>query len=178
MQFAAPKVRGLPPGSQSLLSWKNREFALHRARAIRSQLRNDTDHSSTDSPHTKTPRSASGDGALLGCDRGQAASDRLTIWWFRSRNVRATKPLCALRVGFPGYVSMSANAGVISPEDSEDKGRFLSAGFHNVMGFFRDDVPLMELILDDEGPPGTRSPVARFRFRRGVHRAHLGCSTT
>src|SRR5262249_1574698 len=37
------------------------------------------------------------------------------------------------------------------PDDSEDKGRFLSAGYHNTMGFFRDDTPLMELILDEKG---------------------------
>src|SRR5262249_31601545 len=37
------------------------------------------------------------------------------------------------------------------PDDSEDKGRLLSAGFHNVMGYFRDDTPLMELILDEKG---------------------------
>ena len=37
------------------------------------------------------------------------------------------------------------------PDDSDDKGRFLSAGYHNVMGFWRDDVPLMELVLDDSG---------------------------
>lgn len=37
------------------------------------------------------------------------------------------------------------------PDDSEDKGRLLSAGFHNVMGYTRDDTPLMELILDEKG---------------------------
>ena len=37
------------------------------------------------------------------------------------------------------------------PDDSQDKGRLLSAGFHNVMGYFRDDIPLMELILDEQG---------------------------
>ena len=37
------------------------------------------------------------------------------------------------------------------PDDSDDKGRFLSAGYHNVMGFWRDDVPLMELVLDEKG---------------------------
>ena len=29
-----------------------------------------------------------------------------------------------------------------------DEGRYLSAGFHNVMGYFRDDRPLYELLLD------------------------------
>ncbi len=37
------------------------------------------------------------------------------------------------------------------PDDSEDKGRLLSAGYHNMMGYFRDDTPLMELILDEKG---------------------------
>jgi hypothetical protein len=36
------------------------------------------------------------------------------------------------------------------PDDSEDKGRLLSAGYHNVMGYFRDDTPLIELILDEK----------------------------
>jgi len=35
--------------------------------------------------------------------------------------------------------------------DPNDRGRLLSAGFHNMMGYFRDDRPLMELILDENG---------------------------
>ncbi len=34
-------------------------------------------------------------------------------------------------------------------DTKQDRGRYLSAGFHNVMGYFRDDEPLYELILDD-----------------------------
>jgi hypothetical protein len=37
------------------------------------------------------------------------------------------------------------------PITSMDKGRFLGAGFHNVMGYFRDDTPLVQLILDENG---------------------------
>ena len=37
------------------------------------------------------------------------------------------------------------------PDDSEDKGRLLSAGYHNTMGYYRDDLPLMQLILDENG---------------------------
>jgi mono/diheme cytochrome c family protein len=33
---------------------------------------------------------------------------------------------------------------------SKDQGRYLSAGFHNVMGYFRDDQALYELILDNQ----------------------------
>ncbi len=37
------------------------------------------------------------------------------------------------------------------PITSMDKGRLLGAGFHNIMGDFRDDTPLIELILDENG---------------------------
>src|SRR5262249_29142298 len=37
------------------------------------------------------------------------------------------------------------------PITSMDKGRFLGAGFYNVMGYFRDDAPLVQLILDENG---------------------------
>ncbi len=36
-------------------------------------------------------------------------------------------------------------------DTSKDGGRYLSAGFHNLMGFFRDDQALYELILDAKG---------------------------
>ena len=36
-------------------------------------------------------------------------------------------------------------------DDPNDKGRLLTAGLHNSMGYFRDDTPLMEMILDDRG---------------------------
>ncbi|HVY93862.1 MAG TPA: DUF1592 domain-containing protein, partial [Bryobacteraceae bacterium] len=35
------------------------------------------------------------------------------------------------------------------PDDSQDKGRLLSAGYHNVMGYYRDDTALQQLILND-----------------------------
>ena len=43
IQFAAPIVKGLPAGSQPLLSWKNKEFASHRRSSDPQALRNDTD---------------------------------------------------------------------------------------------------------------------------------------
>jgi hypothetical protein len=41
MQFAAPKVAGLPAGSQPLLNWKLRQFNLHRREFDPRALRND-----------------------------------------------------------------------------------------------------------------------------------------
>ena len=39
----------------------------------------------------------------------------------------------------------------IFEKQKQDKGRLLTAGFHNSHGYFRDDQPLYELILDDAG---------------------------
>ena len=50
------------------------------------------------------------------------------------------------------------------PDDSEDKGRSLSAGFHNVMGYTRDDAPLSELILDDKGQKELEALWHQFEF--------------
>ena len=35
-------------------------------------------------------------------------------------------------------------------DTTKDRGRFLDAGFHSLMGYFRDDQPLYELILDEK----------------------------
>ena len=51
---------------------------------------------------------------------------------------------------FPDVFYVSER-GRFFPDDSQDKGRLLSAGYHNVMGYWRDDTPLMELILDEKG---------------------------
>ena len=45
---------------------------------------------------------------------------------------------------------MSANAAAIGPI-SRGQGRLLSAGYHNAVGYYRDDTALMQLILDKDG---------------------------
>ena len=39
----------------------------------------------------------------------------------------------------------------IENEKKNNAGRLLSAGFHSQMGYFRDDMPLFELVLDEKG---------------------------
>ena len=45
-----------------------------------------------------------------------------------------------------------------------DEGRYLSAGFHNVMGYFRDDQPLYELLLDEKQQASWTRCGARLDF--------------
>src|SRR6185436_9206822 len=47
------------------------------------------------------------------------------------------------------YVSERGRDYVGKPREQQERGRLLSAGFHSQMGYFRDDGPLCDLILDD-----------------------------
>jgi hypothetical protein len=66
----------------------------------------------------------------------------------------------------------------------KDEGRYLSAGFHNVMGYFRDDQPLYELLLDKEqqatldGMWRQMDFVASINIRTYVEFAKLGTRGT
>ena len=69
----------------------------------------------------------------------------------QAQHLDAFKIFCAI---FPDkfYVSRRGRQYInLSDVQLEDEGevRLLSAGFHNQMGYFRDDVPLYELILDE-----------------------------
>jgi hypothetical protein len=149
-QFAAPVVRGLPPGSQPLLNWKLRAFNLHRNEFDPAALRNDTDA-------PRTPRAIPGYAGLH-----QEAAPR---WAALTERARLGDPDLVVpaaersryEASFARFASVFPDVfyvkerGRYFPDDSEDPGRFLSAGYHNVMGYWRDDVPLMELILDEKG---------------------------
>ncbi len=50
---------------------------------------------------------------------------------------------------FPDHFYVSER-GRYFPDNTRDVGRHLSAGFHNLMGYFRDDLPLYELMLNDQ----------------------------
>ncbi len=49
------------------------------------------------------------------------------------------------------YVSERDRPYLDRPKERQLKGRLLGAGYHNMMGYFRDDIPLYELILDRAG---------------------------
>ena len=149
MQFAAPKVKGLPPASQPLLNWKLREYASHRRQSDPLALRNDTD------PPPVLPvipkyaglhqEAAYRWAALMARDR--AGDPDLVVPAAKRKRYEAA--FARFATVFPDKFYITER-GRYFPDDSQDKGRLLSAGYHNVVGYFRDDTPLMELILDDE----------------------------
>jgi hypothetical protein len=150
MQFSAPIVRGLPAGSQPLLNWKLKQFALNRNKFDPGSLRNDTD------PPPVVPeipkyaglhREAAPRWAAL-MDKARAGdSDLVVPAGERTKYEAAFTRFASV---FPDHFYITER-GRFFPDDSQDKGRLLSAGYHSVLGFYRDDLPLMELILDDAG---------------------------
>jgi len=150
MQFAAPVVKGLPPGSQALLDWKLREFASHRRNSDPADLRTDTDPPPVVPeipPYPGLHREAAPRWAALSAKARADDMDLIVPAAERSRYEAAFARFASV---FPDTFYVQER-GRYFPDDSEDKGRLLSASYHNTMGYFRDDTPLMELILDENG---------------------------
>jgi len=51
---------------------------------------------------------------------------------------------------FPDAFYVPERVLIFLKEDKDSRGRLLSAGFHLMTGYFRDDAPLSELILDEQ----------------------------
>jgi mono/diheme cytochrome c family protein len=121
-------VPGQNNGSQPLVLWKDRQMAANRMRYSGGGLK-----ASTGAPGWM------GLGGIL-----QRYLDPELV-----RRYEATfDHFCAT---FPDTFFVSERARVYLDEEKEKKlgGRLLSAGFHSQMGYFRDDGPLYELMLDD-----------------------------
>jgi hypothetical protein len=150
VQFASPVVKGLSATSQPLMNWKLREFASHRRDFDRNALLNEGD------PPPVVPTIGRYPGL------GQESANRAAALAIKARagdldlvvptgqRARYEAAFARLSNVFPDVFYIKER-GRFFPDDSQDKGRLLSAGFHNVMGYFRDDTPLIELILDEKG---------------------------
>jgi hypothetical protein len=150
MQFSAPIVPGLPAGSQPLLNWKLRQFNTHRRKSDAKALRNDTDPPMEAPVIPKYPglhQEAGPRWAALVNRSRMTDKDLIVPAAERARYEASFERLANV---FPDVFYVKER-GRYFPDDSQDKGRFLSASYHNVMGYWRDDEPLKELILDDAG---------------------------
>jgi hypothetical protein len=128
MSFDNLPARGIAAGSQSLVLWKDRQYADHRTTYRGNALQLDL------SAYAQT------DPLLLIPDTDEA----------RARYEASFVRFCGL---FPDlfYVSERGRMFLTNPREiaSDAQGhRLLSAGFHSQMGYFRDDRPLYELVLD------------------------------
>lgn len=127
------------PGSQSLVLWKNRQFVANRRRFAQDQLPPLPDLMKTFDPSRfKIPAEE----AVIACMLVPESEDDQATF------AEELNRFCDV---FPDQFLISERARVYLDPKKEKKlkGRFLSAGFHSQMGYFRDDAPLCDLMLTD-----------------------------
>jgi hypothetical protein len=150
MQFTAPVVKGLPGASQPLLNWKLKQYAAHRRESDPKALRNDTDPAMVAPTIPRYPglhQEAAPRWAALTDKSRSEDPDLIVPAADRKRYEAAFSRFASV---FPDVFYVTER-GRYFPDDSDDKGRLLSAGYHSVVGYYRDDTPLIELILDEKG---------------------------
>jgi mono/diheme cytochrome c family protein len=149
MEFKAPIVKGLSAYSQPLINWKYRQFNTHRRDFDRQALRMASDPPLVAPAIPKYPglgqESATRAAALMLASR---VDDKDLIVPDGQRE-KYEASFARFSSVFPDAFYISER-GRFFPDDSQDKGRLLSAGYHNVMGYWRDDDPLIQLILDEK----------------------------
>ena len=149
MQFAAPVVKGLLPQSEPLLNWKLKQYAEHRRDSDPNDLRTDNDPLPLIPDIPKYPdlhEEAAPRWAALSA-RARANDTDLIVPHAQRAQYQAAFARFASVFPDTFYVT---ERGRYFPDDSQDKGRFLSAGYHSVAGYYRDDLPLVQLILDEK----------------------------
>ncbi|WP_166820480.1 DUF1592 domain-containing protein [Thalassoroseus pseudoceratinae] len=125
--FENLKIADVHKGSQSLVLWKNEQYAANRRRFDPEQLiPPDREKPKGTPPELVLPEDA---------DKHQ-------------QFIASVEEFCSV---FPDafYISERGRDYLGVPKEKQEKGRLLSAGFHSMMGYFRDDAPLCELILDE-----------------------------
>jgi hypothetical protein len=136
---------GFSDGGQVFVLWKDREYASHRRMLYPEPLQVGGVPHSHNIPERRngnktTPARTVTDPVDPDIVVPQDATEQLPY-----------------RASFDKFCSVFPDAFYISErgrmfvDDPGDKGRLLTAGLHNSMGYFRDDTPLMELILDENG---------------------------
>ncbi len=124
-------------GAQAIVLWRNRQYATHRRSLNRDALR------AGNEGNGQTPSSHLSDiDGLLGLSADPVRS---------REEVAALEKFCSV---FPDAFFISERGREYLKRDEKtlnmEKGRLLSAGLHSMLGYFRDDAPLGELILSEK----------------------------
>ncbi len=139
--FGNLEIEGVHAGSQPLVLWKNKQYAAHRLTADFARLETpfiDATQDKSQKPHIP------------------ANSISMQMWKSLADDTQRERFKAECRVFcsvFPDafFISERGRDYLNKPRDEQEKGRLLSAGFHSMMGYFRDDQPLVDLILDEPG---------------------------
>ena len=141
-------------GSQTYVLWKNRQYEMNRRLYDRDALMTQTQINerikSSQATITKSAKETKQNGKEPQLFQQPHASLVLP-------ENPETHP--AIHSAFARFASIFPDAFFISERgrdyvgksrDQQEKGRLLSAGFHSMMGYYRDDAPLYDLILNEK----------------------------
>jgi hypothetical protein len=136
---------GFSDGGQCFVLWKDRQYASHR------RLLNPNALQIGGVPPSGVPPARRRDGEMQPERNGTDPADpMLSVPQEESARAPYLASFSRFCSVFPDAFYI-AERGRMFVDDPGDQGRLLSAGLHNSMGYFRDDTPLMELILDENG---------------------------
>jgi len=139
-KFASLIIEGNHNGSQPFVLWKNRQHAAHRQLFDRNALIADSLNADSLNADTAEQKEADPAEQLLTVP-AEAAE--------RAKYEASFALFCAV-IPDAFYISERGRDYVNDAQKQDgEKGRLLSAGFHSMMGYFRDDSPLYELVLSD-----------------------------
>ncbi len=137
--------RGFSTGGQCFVLWKDREYASHRRLLNPNVLQIGGAPASRVIPARRNSK---------GTQPAKTVTDPVDPDLFvpqdetaRALYLASLNRFCSV---FPDAFYISER-GRMFVDDPGDQGRLLTAGLHNSLGYFRDDTPLMELILDEKG---------------------------
>jgi len=124
-------ARGISNGTQPFVLWKNRQYVANRTRYAGGASEIQAEGLPAGSPAAKA----------LAVPAGPEEFRRFEATF---------EGFCQT---FPDafFVSERARVYLDPKEDKKNTGRLLSAGFHSMTGYFRDDAPLSGLLLDARG---------------------------
>ena len=145
LNIAAGKINS---GSQPMMIWKNVRYATHRMTFDPAQLQVEGEPPlpPLDVANELGAAGEFGPGRTVPVINQPGDPDLAVPAGQRARYEAAWAKFCRV---FPDKFTMEER-GRNYFNTKIDRGRYLNAGFHSNMGYFRDDQPLSELILDDK----------------------------
>lgn len=130
------EIKGIHKGSQPFVLWKNDQYAACRQIANRKSIKNSVPSTGESAPVDSALEQAITAALLVPEEAGQLPLYEKQVDRF-----------CRV---FPDAFCVSERGRdyLGTPKAEQEKGRLLSAGFHSMMGYYRDDQPLMNLLLN------------------------------
>jgi hypothetical protein len=169
------QLKAVATGAQPFILWKNQQYATHRttldasafydpqAPALKVDLAQRRTAAQAMSVWSAALRGAARHDPLLGALAYQYAGVHGRLVEYATLDPELAVPPAEearYRAAFERFCQVFPDAFYVSERgrmhldrsrERQDKGRFLSAGYHNMFGYFRDDLPLYQLVLDQDG---------------------------